>query len=101
MYMNIEASPRIPFKMTHIICCSAWRSSGIYIYIYTYIYIYADMSVSVLIDHRLCFIDPSLDKFRLLAYAHSLYHAVRHDRIVFLRMDVPSPPDSCSKGLLI
>ena len=42
-------------------------------------YIYAYMSASILIEHRLCFIDPSLDKFRLFAYAHSLYHAVRHD----------------------
>ena len=31
------------------------------------------------IGHRLCFVDCSRDKLKLLSYCHSLYHAVRHD----------------------
>ena len=32
------------------------------------------------IGHRLCFIDCSVDKLRLLAYVHLLYHALKNDR---------------------
>jgi hypothetical protein len=32
------------------------------------------------LGHRLCFIDCSLDRLKLLAYCHSLYHTVRNDR---------------------
>ena len=32
------------------------------------------------IEHRLCFVDCSLDKLRLLAYSHLLYHALKNDR---------------------
>ena len=32
------------------------------------------------LGHRLCFIDCSLDKLRLLAYVHLLYHALKNDR---------------------
>ena len=32
------------------------------------------------IEHRLCLIDCSLDKLRLLAYSHLLYHALKNDR---------------------
>ena len=31
------------------------------------------------LGHRLCFIDCSVDKLRLLAYAHLLYHAIKND----------------------
>ena len=31
------------------------------------------------LEHRLCFIDCSVDKLRLLAYAHLLYHAIKND----------------------
>ena len=31
------------------------------------------------LGHRLCFIDCSVDKLRLMAYAHLLYHAIRND----------------------
>ena len=32
------------------------------------------------IEHRLCFVDCSLDKLRLLAYSHLLYHSLKNDR---------------------
>ena len=32
------------------------------------------------LEHRLCFIDCSVDKLRLLAYVHLLYHALKNDR---------------------
>ena len=32
------------------------------------------------IEHRLCFVECSLDKLRLLAYSHLLYHALNNDR---------------------
>ena len=31
------------------------------------------------LGHRLCFIDCSVGKLRLLAYAHLLYHAIKND----------------------
>ena len=31
------------------------------------------------LGHRLCFIDCSVDKLRLLAYAHLLYHSIKND----------------------
>ena len=31
------------------------------------------------IGHRLCFIDCSVDKLRLLAYSRTLYHALKND----------------------
>ena len=31
------------------------------------------------LGHRLCFIDCSLDRLKLLAYCHTLYHAIRND----------------------
>ena len=31
------------------------------------------------IGHRLCFIDCSRDKLRLLAYSHTLHHALKND----------------------
>ena len=32
-----------------------------------------------ILGHRLCFIDCSVDKLRLLAYAHLLHHAIKND----------------------
>ena len=32
------------------------------------------------LGHRLCFIDCSVDKLKLLAYCHSLYHAIKNDK---------------------
>ena len=31
------------------------------------------------LGHRLCFIDCSVDKLRMLAYGHLLYHAIKND----------------------
>ena len=31
------------------------------------------------LGHRLCYIDCSRDKLRLLAYSHTLYHALKND----------------------
>ena len=61
-----------------------------YIHIYIYIYIaflwqLAREALSISeqhfsIEHRLCLVDCSLDKLRLLAYSHLLFHALKNDR---------------------
>ena len=47
---------------------------------------------SILIEHKSFFVDASIVKFKLLGYAHSLYHAVRHDRSCFADDGSPLSP---------
>ena len=60
-----------------------------YAYVYTYIHnMYththytlheAHKRISIFLQSRLCIVEPSICKLRLLAFAHSLYHALKND----------------------
>ena len=44
------------------------------------------------VGHRLCFIDCSLEKLKLLAYCHSLYHTIKNDKAcIFTDGNIKSP----------
>ncbi len=46
---------------------------------------------SGLLEERLCIVSPSIDKLRLLAFCHCLYHAVRNDDVCIVNGTLASP----------